>query len=364
MISKTSILFLALLLWMGVFLSLQAAGQAPSRTVLIEEFTGEWCGWCPIGMMELENLAEKYGDTLIIVAVHTSDPLEPPSASTMIGAWASSAPSALINRTYDTVIGSQVFGTGDWDEIIARQINTPAPCNVHLTYTYNDVSREISSTVTASFTESYIGDARLNVYIVEDSVIGDSQSNYLSGDPAFINTPFYSLPEYIPGFAHHHVLREMLGESYGIDGIIPDTVFAGQQFQYTFTFTFPDEFNIDKLHIIGVAQQYKGLKKYRIILNSTHQKFDPEFTGLQEYSRANDLIIHPMPAGNFVNLKMRNNQVIQKVQVFSIEGKQIYSCNTRDAEIQIDSHSFPNGYYIIRAETKENTFLKKIIINK
>jgi thiol-disulfide isomerase/thioredoxin len=364
MIKKILCVILLQSIWMGFLQAPEIQAQAPLRSVLIEEFTGEWCGWCPIGMMELENLAEKYGDTLIIVAVHTSDPLETASASGMIGVWAGFAPSAIINRTYDTILGTQIFEVDSWDEVIARQINTPSPCNVQVTYTYNDVSREISATVTASFTESYIGDARLNVYIVEDSVIGDSQSNYLSGDPAFINTPFYSLPEYIPGFAHQHVLREMLGESSGIDGIIPDTVFAGQQFQHTFTFTFPGDYNIDKLHIIGVAQQYKGLKKYRIILNSTHQKFDPEFTGLQEYSQAADLIIHPMPAANFINLKTLNNQVIQKVQFFSIEGKQIYSGNTRDAEIHFDLNSFPNGCFIVRVQTNENIYLKKIIINK
>jgi len=134
---------------MGLTPSPEAFGQVPSRTVLIEEFTGEWCGWCPTGMMELEEMIAKYGDTIIVVAVHISDPLESPSASAMIGAWGSMAPSALVNRVFDTILDNQIFVTDDWDAVIARQINSPSPCEVQLVYGFNAATRTLTAEVKA-----------------------------------------------------------------------------------------------------------------------------------------------------------------------------------------------------------------------
>jgi len=343
--------------------SMVTFSQSPSRTVLIEEFTGEWCGWCPIGMMELENMIEKYADTLIVVAVHTGDPLESPSASAMIGAWGNSAPSALLNREYDSVFEEQVFGPENWEEVIARQIQNPAPCYVYLDYSYNEASREIVATVTAAFNDDYYGDGRLNLYIVEDSVIGVSQSNYLSGNPDFINTPFYSLPEYIPNFAHQHVLREMLGESYGIDGIIPDTVYAGQQFQYTFNYIVPEEYNLQKLHIIGVVQQYKGLKKYRKILNAAHYLFD-HTARIKGISHIPDLIVSPVPATNSIRLKIQDMELIKKVQVFSVSGIMVFSGEFNGHDIHISTEKLPDGYYTIFVETNNRNGYGKILISR
>lgn len=356
--------FYLLLLTVFLLINKENYAQSPDRTVLIEEFTGEWCGWCPLGMMELESLINQYGDTLIVIAVHTDDPMESPSASGMIAAWMSSAPSAIINRDFDTILDSQIFGTDKWDEVIARQIKTPAPCNVQLSYSYNETSREIDAVVTATFITDYIGDGRLNLFIFEDSVIGVSQSNYLSGESDFINTPFYSLPDHIDSFCHQHVLREMVGESYGIDSIIPDTVYSGQQFQHNFHYTIPDEYNIENLHIIGVVQQYKGLKKYRKILNSTHSKFNVQGTGIEGYSSNSGVIISPNPAVDFVQIKTGNKEAVQKVVAYSIDGSRYYTLSVGENEQQVNIQSLPNGCYIICVQCVNNSYQGKLIITK
>ncbi|MCF8348356.1 MAG: Omp28-related outer membrane protein [Bacteroidales bacterium] len=352
------------LLIMGfLFSSIMAFSQQPDRTILIEEFTGEWCGWCPIGMMGLENMIERFGDSVIVVAVHMSDPFESPSAGGMIGVWGGAAPTALINRAYDTLLQDQVFSPEDWEEVIARQINTPAPCNVSLDYTFDDTSREIMATVSATFTEDFVGDARLNLYIVEDSVIGVSQSNYLSGNPAFINTPFYELPEHIDNFPHEHLLREMVGESYGIDGVIPDTVYSGQQFHYVFHYTVPEEFNLEKLHLIGIAQQYKGLKKYRTILNSVHHNFDYT-VGIDKNAQISPVTICPIPVKNIIHIKMNNSVIINKVQVFSIDGKMVFSGVFNSDNLEINSENIQNGYYLIHIISEKSTYHQKIVVCK
>lgn len=46
------------------------------RTTVMEEFTGTWCGWCPRGMVGIENLSKDFGDSFIGIAVHGgNDPM-------------------------------------------------------------------------------------------------------------------------------------------------------------------------------------------------------------------------------------------------------------------------------------------------
>jgi thiol-disulfide isomerase/thioredoxin len=349
---------------MGLTPSPEAFGQVPSRTVLIEEFTGEWCGWCPTGMMEIEEMIAKYGDTIIVVAVHISDPLESPSASAMIGAWGGMAPSALVNRVFDTILDNQIFVTDDWDAVIARQINSPSPCEVQLVYGFNAATRVLTAEVKAIFTENYIGDGRLNLYIVEDSVAGNAQHNYLSGNPDFINTPFYSLPDPIPGFIHEHVLREMVGESYGIDGIIPDTVTAGQEFIYTFTCTIPAGYNLGHLHLIGLVQQYKGLKKYRKILNSVHYKFDPAITGQGDSAEFERISAGPNPAHDQVTIRAGSNEILESVELYSLHGKLISANYPENNEIHLQVNEIDPQTCILVIRTAAGVFHKKLIISK
>ena len=50
------------------------------RKVLIEEFTGHRCMNCPTGHQKLEELHERFGDTLVAVGMHVGS-LAAPSAT-------------------------------------------------------------------------------------------------------------------------------------------------------------------------------------------------------------------------------------------------------------------------------------------
>ena len=49
--------------------------QVPHRRVVVEEYTGMWCQYCPRGIALMENLENKYTDDFIGIAIHISDPL-------------------------------------------------------------------------------------------------------------------------------------------------------------------------------------------------------------------------------------------------------------------------------------------------
>lgn len=49
--------------------------QVPRRRVVVEEYTGMWCQYCPRGIALMENLENKYADDFIGIAIHSGDPL-------------------------------------------------------------------------------------------------------------------------------------------------------------------------------------------------------------------------------------------------------------------------------------------------
>ena len=50
--------------------------EKPASTPVVEEFTGMWCGWCPVGWDGLEKTKESFGDQVILIAVHGGDELQ------------------------------------------------------------------------------------------------------------------------------------------------------------------------------------------------------------------------------------------------------------------------------------------------
>ena len=51
--------------------------KVPRRKVVVEEYTGMWCGYCPRGIALMENLAHKYGEDFIGIAIHTGGRADP-----------------------------------------------------------------------------------------------------------------------------------------------------------------------------------------------------------------------------------------------------------------------------------------------
>ncbi|MCU0612667.1 MAG: hypothetical protein MUE60_12880 [Candidatus Eisenbacteria bacterium] len=58
---------------LALSLAVPVTVDAALRTVVGEEFTGTWCGWCPSAMEGLYNLEQQVGDRLAVVAYHVSD---------------------------------------------------------------------------------------------------------------------------------------------------------------------------------------------------------------------------------------------------------------------------------------------------
>ena len=71
--------------------------EKPVVTPLIEEYSGTWCGWCPVGFDGMERTNEEFGEKVSLIAIHSGDVMEASEFQNLIkrvGGY----PSAFIDR--------------------------------------------------------------------------------------------------------------------------------------------------------------------------------------------------------------------------------------------------------------------------
>ena len=168
--------------------------------VLIEDFTGTWCGWCTRIIYAIE-LIEAQTHNTVPVAVHNNDeyeftgrvPLE--DFLQIEGAY----PFAALNRT------------SIWMPLQHNNINQPismiqpmSPVGIKINSNLGANSGTVD--VSFSFKEDISGNLRYVVYILENGLIAN-QKNYYGN--------LYGGGETLYGFVHNHVLRGVHGNILG-----------------------------------------------------------------------------------------------------------------------------------------------------
>ena len=210
-----------------------------TRTVLIEEFTGAWCGWCPDGEVVVDGILANNPEKVLSVSVHSGDDMTF-TDGIRTGFGVSSYPSGMIDRTLFAGETGEPHSRGAWAANAANQIGSYTPADVNITYTYNATLRKFDITFTADFVDIAVGDIRFVPMIVEDNVTGTGsgydQINYLNTSAGH---HYAGQGDPIVGFVHKRVLRALPGGAFGNAGVIPSVAAVGGSYSENFTYVLP-----------------------------------------------------------------------------------------------------------------------------
>jgi len=243
----------------------------PTKRPLMEEYTGTWCGWCTRGLIAMREIAKKYGDAVVGVAYHNSDPMEIMSSSDYPSS-VSGFPGAWVDRKYDVDpfygLGSESFGI---TEVLDYQISQIAEAAISLDTKWADEAKtSIEATATASFIGNYSDDNyRFAFMLVEDDMYGEAGTNwdqsnyYASYADSYGSDPYLSeicnMASTIEGWHFDDVLISSTGN---VEGSLPSAVKAGEYYTYTQTFE-PDYLyntsgealvqNKDELYVVALV---------------------------------------------------------------------------------------------------------------
>jgi hypothetical protein len=231
--------------------------NAQVKRVLLEQYTGAWCGWCVDGTVIMDEIITAHPDRVIGIKLHSGDNMEMPLTKPITsGLGVRAYPSGSIDRKR---FGNAVpQSRGQWKGYCESQLAQPAKVEVNVTYNINKKNRQLMVKVYANMITTLFDPLRFNVIIIEDSVSGKGkgwdQSNYLSNRDGYENNPYYNQPRKIVGYQHMKVVRAYLGGAWGIQGTFEKPAQQGKVYVQDFNFTIPDNWKLEHLHIIGLVQ--------------------------------------------------------------------------------------------------------------
>tara|TARA_Y100001949_G_scaffold27416_1_gene20535 strand:+ start:481 stop:1515 length:1035 start_codon:yes stop_codon:yes gene_type:complete len=203
--------------------------------VLVEDYTGTWCGYCTRVSYAIEQV-KKQTDDAVIIAIHQGDPMAFGQVSTLMSSFGVTGfPTAFIDRKTRWTPPepnniSQVTGklTGKSYAALAMESSVDGDMltvKVKLKMGYNYKA------------------LKLGLYILEDGIKYDQRNwtSYYSGDP-------------IKNYEHNDVLRKsvtgLLGDQIPADKLGHDKVFE-KEFQYVI----PSEFKKDKIKMVAFVTE-------------------------------------------------------------------------------------------------------------
>ena len=226
-----------------------SGGEAVQK-VLLEDYTGHDCVNCPTAAVVAKQLAELYGDRLVVMAVHAGFFARPKSDMPQdfrteagetwdgfFGVSAAGNPNGMVNRIQKSP-GDYIVNVGEWGSTMATEMEKEAKAKMTL---HSDFSQNtLTSTVTAEFQYSLEGTFNVLLCITQDSIIGPQKNN----DPNVGEVPL------IENYIFMHMLRYTNG-AWGEQLTDDDPVVAGKEYEMTFTVDFEDEWVPEHCHVIA-----------------------------------------------------------------------------------------------------------------
>lgn len=209
------------------------AGKAAKRNIVVEEATGTWCGWCPMGYLLLENVREQYDD-VVVIAVHDGDSMAASSYSGFISQYISGYPQYLVNRLVEGgLYQDAAYNQKIFDYYRSIITSWPAIATLDFDAKVNPDKSTISITSKTTFGLSGYGSYRLAVVVKEDNVGPYRQTNNLYGKSGWgIFSTTYS-----PSLLYNDVARTIKTWN-GILNSVPSSIEAGELYEYSTDITF------------------------------------------------------------------------------------------------------------------------------
>ena len=247
-------------------------GPVPStftQKVLVEEFTGAWCQFCPDGALILEQIIAAYLGQAIGASIHSGDGMEISLMTALDNEYnVSGFPTGMVSRK--TFSGtSPVMSRSAWDNACWGEINKDGGCGLAIKTTAkagNPNAFDIE--VHAGFNKDLSAkDLRLTIYVMEDKVTGYPQTSAYNNDPS---SPFYQQGNPIVNYEHNHTVRKVLTADLG-DAIPSSKAKPGQEFIFTGSFG-ASNYDKSNVHIVAFVHETDANTTKHEILNVQEAK--------------------------------------------------------------------------------------------
>lgn len=215
---------------------------AQNRKVVLEEFTGVNCTWCPQGHDLANQLIAANPGNVFAINVHTGGYATPSAGqpdfrtsegnaiAAISGMNITGYPTGSVNRHLFTGESGFAVGRGQWASYASQILAMPSYVNVALEGTLNTTTRVLTVNVEVYYTGTTTNTNKLTVALVENNVYGPQVGD--SKYPAMITA--------FKDYTHNHMLRKVL--TTAATGEVLTTTTSGTKITKQYTFTVPANF--------------------------------------------------------------------------------------------------------------------------
>ena len=209
-------------------------------TPFIEEFSGTWCGWCPRGTVGMEKVHEQYGDQVVQIAAHNSDPMAINAYQSVINAFTSGFPNSITDRQIEA---DPSFSS--LKAVLTEAFKRVAPASIALSAEWESAAKTkvVFNTTTNFAYNDDNGKYGIAFILVADGLKGTgsnwAQANYYSGmstQSAGSDMAWWCKQgSSVTGLEFNHVPVAAWGALSGVNNSVDPTIDANtpQEFSYT-----------------------------------------------------------------------------------------------------------------------------------
>lgn len=212
-------------------LAYEVSVEPRKKNMLLEEFTGIHCGYCPQGHAIGQTLLRAYPENMYVIAIHSGPFASPgpdePDFRTGYGEAVDSElepngyPSASVNR--HSFAGTYTSGRNYWISNCKAIREETAPVNLYMHTTLDGSTRELKVRVEGYYTQAVEEPFHLlNVALLQNNIKGPQNGGGVGSD-----------------YMHQHMLRDLITGQWG------DTIVAprqGEYFEKEYTYSLPVDY--------------------------------------------------------------------------------------------------------------------------
>lgn len=318
----------------GLFAQVLVSTNPQLKNVILEEYTGIHCTYCPDGHAIAQSIADANPGRVVLINIHQGSFSVPsagepdyrtPFGDALAGQTALTGyPSGTVNRHLFNGATTTALGRSAWGAAATSIMTEVSPVNVGIESAYDAPTRTLTITVEVYYTSaSPLPTNYLNVVLLQDSIYGPQTGGNMGNN-----------------YHHKHMLRHMITGQWG--DTINNTA-QGRLVSRTYTYTVPTAYNsvnclVEDCHIgVFVSESHQEVYSGDVVyaIGGTN-KFIGQFSSPTE-------IIKAGTTASPVVFNTTAESALQSVSDFEFELENIGMPADWTSSFEIDGVSYPSG---------------------
>ncbi len=217
-----------------------------NKNVVLEEYTGIYCVWCPAGHVIGADMHAQNPNDVFLINIHTGSFATPSSGSdpnfnTTFGtalannAGVSGYPTGTINRRVFPGNSSSAMGRTAWNSSSQTVLQESSPVNIGAQASYDMATGVLTVDVETYYTSTVTNNNYLHIAVLQNNMAGPQTGAAQNGAASSIISGPWN-----PTYNHQHVLRHFIT---GANGSVLSPTSTGTFIPEQFTWNVPTQIN-------------------------------------------------------------------------------------------------------------------------